>query len=201
MEDRKYSASGGTYSFWFAEFKKMMTLLNQGNTFEQIKDRAIHENLFLATTEARAKKIYGVVSRRVKSLNGSFYVLFGESDISNQKFINLISVMKTDLLFFEFVYEVYREKLIIGSTELANSDFRIFFKDKQMQSEQVNQWTERTFENLIKYYKLLLREAGVVSEENEGIRQIRLPIIDESLEKCLLANEMKVYYDALMGVR
>ena len=45
--------------------------------------------------------------------------------------------MAHDTLFFDFVYEVVREKLILGVDELTDSDIRVFFKDKQTQSEKI----------------------------------------------------------------
>ena len=98
-------------------------------TVPEIKKMNVEENIFSAPTQARAIQILNTVSTRVKSLDHSFYTLFEQSDISNQKVIALIAVMHSDSLFFDFVYEVYREKLIIGVDELADSDFGIFFKD------------------------------------------------------------------------
>jgi hypothetical protein len=133
-------------------------------------------------------------------LDASFYRLFEQSDILNQKIIVLIAVMESDSLFFDFVYEVYREKLIIGVDELADSDFRIFFKDKQLQSENVSKWTDYTIKRLGNCYKTILMEAGVL-DRSTGSRKILKPILDKSLEDCLLINGMEIAIHALTGVR
>ena len=200
MKRKEYSAGTTKLSFWFSEFRKVIRLLNSGKTLLEIKRMNLEENIFSASTQATAIKIFNTVSTRVKSLNPSFYTLFEESDISNQKVIALIAVMQSDSLFFDFIYEVYREKLIIGMNELADSDFGVFFKDKQIQSEKVAKWQDYTLQRLGSCYKTMLMEAGLI-DKKVGTRNILKPIIDRALEDCLKKNGMEVILHALTGVR
>lgn len=199
MKRKEYSAGTTKLSFWFSECRKVIGLLNSGKTLLEIKKMNLEENIFSASTQARAILIFNTVATRVKSLDQSFYTLFEESDISNQKVIVLIAVMQSDSLFFDFVYEVYREKLIIGTNELADSDLRIFFKDKQIQSEKVAKWKDYTLKRLGGCYKTMLMEAGLI-DRTTGKRKILKPIIDRSLEDCLKINGMEVTLHALTGV-
>lgn len=199
MKRKKYSAGTIKLSFWFSEFRKVIGLLNSGKTLLEIKKMNLEENIFSASTQARAILTFNTVSTRVKSLDQSFYTLFEKSDISNQKVIVLIAVMQSDSLFFDFVYEVYREKLIIGINELADSDLRIFFKNKQIQSEKVAKWKDYTLKRLGSCYKTMLMEAGLI-DRRTGKRKILKPIIDRSLEDCLKINGMEVTLHALTGV-
>lgn len=200
MERKEYSAGMVKLSFWFSEFRKVIQLLNSGKTLSDIKKINLEENIFSAPTRARATQIFNTVSTRVKGLDQSFYTLFEQSDISNQKVIALIAVMQSDSLFFDFVYEVYREKLIIGVDELADSDLSIFFKDKQLQSDKVAKWKDYTLKRLGSCYKTMLMEAGV-TDRAKGSWKIFKPILDKSLEDCLKANGMEVTLHALTGVR
>lgn len=200
MARKEYSAGMVKLSFWFSEFRKVIGLLKRGKTLTEIKALNIEENIFLAPTQARAIQIFNTVSRRIKSLDSSFLQLFENSDLSTQKLIALIAIMQTDSLFFDFVYEVYREKLLIGGDELTDSDIRIFFKDKQLQSEKVAQWTDYTIKRLGSCYKTMLREAGLI-ERASGNRKILPPILDKALEQCLRNNGMELVINALMGVR
>ena len=200
MKRKEYSAGMVKLSFWFAEFRKVIQLLNSGKTLLKIKKMNVEENIFSAPTQARAIRIFNTISTRVKSLDQSFYTLFERSDISNQKVIALIAVMQSDSLFFDFIYEVYREKLIIGMNELADSDFGVFFKDKQIQSEKVAKWQDYTLQRLGSCYKTMLMEAGLI-DKKVGTRNILKPIIDRALEDCLKKNGMEVILHALTGVR
>ncbi len=197
---KEYSAGMVKLSFWFSEFRKVILLLNSGKTMEEIKKLNTEQNIFSAPTAARAITVFNTVSNRVKSLDGSFYKLFEESDIAAQKIIALIALMNVDSLFFDFVYEVYREKLIIGVNRLADSDIRIFFRDKQLQSEKVAKWTDYTLARLGACYKTLLMEAGI-TDHASGDRELLKPVLDKRLEDCLKANGMGVYINALTGVK
>jgi len=187
-------------SFWFSEFRKVVDLLNSGKTLTEVKALNIEENIFSAPTQARATQIFNTVSSRVKALDPSFYKLFENSDLSTQKLIALIAIMQTDSLFFDFVYEVYREKLLMGSDELADSDIRIFFKDKQLQSEKVAKWTDYTLKRLGTCYKTMLMEAGL-TDRSSGNGKILKPILDKPLEVRLKSNGMDLVIHALTGVR
>jgi hypothetical protein len=200
MERKEYSAGMVKLSFWFSEFRKVVGLLNGGKTLNEIKALNTKENIFAAPTQARAIQIFNTVSSRVRGLDQLFYQLFENSDLSTQKLIVFIAIMQTDSLFFDFVYEVYREKLIIGSNVLADSDIRVFFKDKQLQSEKVAKWTDPTLKNLGSCYKTILAEAGI-ADHASGNRNILKPILDRSLEECLKSNGMKLIINALLGVR
>ena len=200
MKRKEYSAGMVKLSFWFAEFRKVIELLSSGKTLPEIKQMNVQENIFSAPTQARAIQIFNTVSTRVKGLDSSFYAVFAKSDISTQKFIALIAVMQTDSLFFDFVYEVYREKLILGIDELADSDVGIFFKNKQLQSEKVAKWTDYTLKRLGTCYKTMLMEAGLI-DQGTGTRKILKPILDKALEECLKVNGMETTLRALTGVR
>lgn len=200
MKRKEYSAGMTSTLFWFSEFRKVVVLIHEGRTMNDIKQLSYDENIFAAPSKNRATRILNTISIRLKALNPEFYQLFLNSDISTQKLINLISIMKTDSLFFDFIYEVYREKLIIGNGILSDSDIRIFLNNKQIQSEIVAGWQESTFRRLVICYKGLLMEAGL-TDRAAGDRRILRPLLDRSLEYCLKDNDMEIIINALTGVR
>jgi len=200
MERKKYSAGAVKHSFWFMEFRKEVKLLFEGKSFEEIKEMCREENIFAASTPQRALQIYNTVSARIKSLGNDFYLVFLNGDVSTQKLFNLTAIMANDTLFFDFVYEVIREKMIIGSNEYKPSDLSIFFKDKQLQSEKVAGWTDATFSRLEKNYRTFLFEAGVTNKGKE-VRKIFKPILEPNMERWLIDNDMKQIVKALLGVR
>lgn len=201
MEKREYSAGMVKFPYWFIEFKKMIYMLNEGMTFDEIKNKNIEDNIFSAASEDRAIMTYNTVSKRVNTLNEEYIKLFPELDVTNQKLVLLVAIMKSDILFFEFMYEVFREKLIMGLDELEESDFSIFFKNKQMQSERAAKWKDYTLKRLAGAYKTVLIESGLLENNVDGSRKIKKPILDFSLEELLKENNQGIYYNLLQGVR
>ena len=195
-----YSASAVKHAFWFMEFRKVVTLRNERKTWEEIKKASEEENLFGAPTPARAKQIWNTVSARTKALDDSFYPIFMNSDLASQKLYALVAVMANDTLFAEFVYEIIREKMIIGINEYSPSDIRLFFKHKQEQSEKAAGWTDQTLERLGHSYRNFLYEAGV-TDNGRGIRKILKPILDPEMESWLKEQHMDYYLKALKGER
>ena len=200
MHRKEYSAGAVKLSFWFAEFNKIVELLCDEINMEEIKLLAENENIFSAATSARSKQIFSTVSMRVSSLPDSIFEIYHKATIETKKIINLISIMITDTLFFDFMYEIYREKLILGDTVLADMDIRVFFHDKQRESEKVAKWTDDTLNRLQKSYKSWLSEAGLL-DHSIGDRKIIRPIIDLSLELLLENNNMIPILKVLSGAR
>lgn len=141
MYRREYSAGAVKFSFWLMKFKTVVKLLSEGMTVDEIREKNQTENIFGVPTTLRAGQIFSIVSARVKALDTSFYPIFIGSDLTTQKLFALAEAMAHDTLFFDFVYEVVREKLITGSNEFSDSDINIFFKNKQLQDEKVAKWT------------------------------------------------------------
>lgn len=200
MERKEYSAGAVKHSFWFMEFRNEVKLLSEGRSFEEIKELCRTENIFAASTPERATQIFNTVSARIKALGDTFYPVFLSGDVSTQKIFNLAAIMANDTLFFDFVYEVIREKMIIGSNEYKLSDLSIFFKDKQLQSKKVAGWTDATFARLGKNYKTFLFEAGM-TDKGKNVRKIFKPILESDMERWLVDNGMEQIVKALSGVR
>lgn len=200
MERREYSAGAVKHSFWFMEFRKVVQLLSEGKTLDEIKKLNQEENIFGAPTVMRATQIFNTVSARIKMLDESFYSVFVTSEVSTQKLFNLVATMAYDTLFGEFVYEVIREKMIIGNDEFADSDIRVFFKNKQLQDEKVAEWTDATLKRLGACYKTLLYEAGMTDKGKE-CRKILKPILDPVMANWLKDHNMEIMLKALTGVR
>lgn len=139
-----YSAGLMSQSFWFLEFKKAVKLRQDGLGYDEIKKKCIEENLFGAATENRVKRMAGYIVNRLKMMDDALVQLFMSSDLATQKLIDLITILRADRLFFEFVYEVYREKVILGIDCLEDADVNVFFTRKETQSDLIAGWKEST---------------------------------------------------------
>ena len=200
MPKTDYSAGMVSKPFWFIEFKKVMTLLDKGVNYDEIKRISQEENLFGVPKIYRAKEIYNTVSRRAKSLDRKTINLFCSTDLSSSKALALLAVMKTDRLFFEFMYEVYREKIILGNATLEESDINIYMKNKQSQSDKVASWEDCTIKKLVNSYFNFLSDSGFILREGK-VNKITPPILDNEVEQHLLELGMKNYLQAITGAR
>lgn len=196
----KYTAGLVSQSFWFIEFKKIINLIEIGKTEEEIKKICLEENLFGVAKEYRAKRIFGYIWKRVKQLDKAMMKLFLYSDIGTQKLINLICILKTDRLFFEFTYEVYREKAILGFEKIEVADISTFFNRKEVQNVDIFNWTEGTKKKLGRIYMNFMIDANLLKLENNE-KNITVPILDKSLKEYLETTDNNVLVKALTGER
>lgn len=195
----EYSAGLMSQSFWFVEFKKYLKLVNNGKSPDEIKQMVVDENLFGAPNEYRAKRYYGYISTRASHLDSKGLELFWNSDLQTQKLLNLICVLRGDRLFFEFLYEVYREKHILGAEYLEPADGRIFFKNKGIQSEVVENWKDTTRRKVQNCYYNFMTDCGLLTNF-EGKKSITPPLLDIALERYMMANGEENIVKAITGV-
>lgn len=131
ISELPYSAGLMSQSCWFIEFKKIVHLLAEGKTEKEIKAECLENNLLGAVKEYRAKRMYGYLINRARMLDDKLIALFMNGDLGTEKLINLIAILRGDRLFFEFLYEVYREKTIMGQQWIEDSDVNFFFVTKK----------------------------------------------------------------------
>lgn len=199
LNKNKYSADLVNKGFWFTEFKKTIELFNEGMSGKDIKIIQKVENVYLAPSADTGRRMASTLVKRVDALPEEIIKNFLSFDIGTQKMINLIAIMENNRLFFEFMYEVYREDKLIGKKELEDSSLRIFFKNKGQHNEKVASFTDATLKRLAGAYKTFLREAGFL-EMNGKVNRYQLSVMDQALEDILQNSEWQPYYKAIMGV-
>lgn len=199
--EEKYNAGLMSQSFWFVEFKKIVVLYKNGADYDEIKRQCIEENLFGAINPTREKRMCGYLLTRLRSMDDRLIDLFVNADVSTQKLINLITVMTTNRLFFEFVYEVYRNKLIVGDTSIDLKDGNIFFAQKETQNDDLASWKESTKKKLRSLFLNMLTEADLVrwADDKKQKRIVNRVFITMELENYLKATNMSMY-KAIAGV-
>ena len=111
----------------------------------------------------------------------------------------LYAIAKTDRLFFEFLNEVYKEKIVLKDFYIRDKDFSVFFQSKKEQSEKVASWSEYTFKKLKQVYIRILFESGLIGNQ-KGDREIVVPIIDSDVKEYLYEIGSKPYADAILGI-
>lgn len=164
MERKPYSAGAVKFSFWFMEFRKTVQLLSEGKSFADIKKLNEETNIYGAPTKLRAQQIYSTVTARIKTLDESFYPIFLSSDLATQKLFVLTAALLHDTLFFDFVYEVVREKMILGSDELTDADIRIFVYFYHKLKCCGNQWNKKGAKIFFKIKRQKITFAVIASE-------------------------------------
>ena len=198
MGKREYSAGIVSKGFWFLEFKKYLEFLKNGNNANDIRKMQEEKNIFSAPAKDYGKRIISEINKRIKVLPEEIKELFFKSDTGTQKVINLLSIMGTDKLFFEYVYNSYRNELLLGTKKYNPGIVMKFLKEKAEQNEEVAKFSEKTLKRMQGTYGNYLKEAGLLEEKNKEILYGKV-YLDYELEKLLMENNMEVYIKTLKG--
>lgn len=175
----KYFANLTGEPFLYYELKQVAKLTLAGLAPVEIRVKIKDENLFQSATNKSIDKLLSATLKRVGVLDETMLNLLVNSSLHTSKLVALIAIMKTNLLFLEFIEEIYLEKVRLGEQELEPKDFRIFFNYKAEQSLKVAGWQEYTLMKLSAVYSRILFEAGLINNTHQKI--LTPPNIEEEL--------------------
>ncbi len=196
----EYSAGSVSKLFWYIETKETVKLLKD-KSLDEVKNLVISDNLYQQKSEDRLNREFSVISKRIMSLPESLRYMISDADIMTSKLIVLISIMATDRLFFELMYEVFREKIRMEEETLKDSDLNMFFRSKQEQSDVCAKWTDSAIKKLKQTFQKYMLEAQLLknSESSKSEKIVIKPYIEQELRQGLMSNDMEKYLYALTG--
>lgn len=196
----EYSAGLTSKLFWLQEARKTASYIADGFSKSEIRAIAWEENIYRVRAEYRAYEVLNGTYRRVSLFLMDLLKVFLSCDIETAKVLNLISILMDSRLFFEFIHEMYDEKLRIGETEITDRDLNVFFANKAMQSEVVAGWTDTAVKKLKQCFCRMMYEAGLL-ESSAKPRIMRRIHIDYRTEELLKRNGLEAYLNVVKGVR
>ena len=186
---------------WFSETRTVIELLvMEGKSIEDIKELSDRENLFNAASPSRAKEIRQAIARRVSAVNEKYLRSFLQQNSSMQKILCMVMLMLTDRTFYEFMNNIYREKLIAGNIVLKDSDLFGFLHEVQTKDVKAAKWTDAGMRKIRTNYKQILKDAGLLTEELNDRMLIR-PILSPTVNVLLKEEGLESFRKIIVGER
>ena len=198
MQSQEYTATNTGRPFSFKAMIIGAKLNVDGYTDKEIREKSKNENIFQSRSEHQRIKTASTVNKRLNMLDEQLINKLINGDSTTIKQIIIYSIMKSDRFFFEFMDEVYKDKIILREFIIKDSDINIFIKRKQEQIPQIAQWTESTLKKLKAQYLNMLQEANFIKRINGAI-EIIPPVIDQFLYNHLLEIGDEAYLKAMIG--
>lgn len=195
---QKYTSILKSRPYFYLELKKGAQLKIQGISDDEIKNKAIEENIFNVNKEARKREIASTVINRINEMDEYILDKIVNGSLQTSKQLAIYGILKTDKLFYEFMKEVYKEKILLKDLILTDKDFNIFFRRKVEQSEQIAEWKDYTFYKLKQVYKRILVEAGFINNSEKDIK-----IVPQIMELDVVSHLKSIgelpYLEAILG--
>lgn len=192
-----YSASLVSCLFWYTETRNTVPLLQEGKTVQQIREIAVQQTLYQVRAEDREKRIAGVICKRLAPLTPELLKALASSDSQTGKLVNLVAVIKSDQLFYEFMHDVFMHSVIIGEKNLPVKEITVFFDNKIAQSAEVAAFSASAVAKLKQTYVKFLIEAGIVNNASE--KTLNVPFVDHKLEQLFRAAKLLPYVSVITG--
>jgi hypothetical protein len=167
METAKITSQLKKVPFFYNKSKMIVKWILDGEDKHQIYHKCISENKIQVKSLERRREITNHLYQRLLQLDQVLLRYFLDLDIITAKFILLYAVAKHDVLFAEFLSEVYRDSLLSEKKYISMDDFDVFFASKKETHLYVNRWSEKTIELLSKAYRKMLVDSAL------GIRKIK----------------------------
>lgn len=196
MTDKVYSTSLTGAGFRLYEFKVTVSLIEEGLTDDEIRRKVFEEDLFQQKASSTTRS-FPYILKRARALDNPLrkYVLEESNQMAKQ--INFYAIMKTDLLFYEFMDEVIKNKLQNNDLIYERKDINIFFNEKSDENEKLANWSESTLKRLKSSYNRLLLEMGyLIKLSSSDLIPVQM---DDLLREYLIKIGGKEYVEAMEG--
>ena len=199
MNRKPYSSAIKKTPFKYPIAKKIAKLMLDGLDRDEIYHRCFDENYIELESLERRREVTNVIYNRLCSLDNFLLDHFYNADVATSKFILVYAIAKTDSLFFDFLFEKYREALMSENRKyLSIDDFDNFFESKKQTDLIVAKWGNFTLECLTKGYRNIMVDSGFGRRERKNILVSRVmihPAVEEHIE--LIGD--KDYLKAMLG--
>mgnify|MGYP002795206439 FL=1 len=112
MNKKEYSSSLKKTPYKYLIAKKIAKLMLNNMDRAEVYKECYNNNYIEIDSPERRREIINIIYERLLSLDSFLLRQFYEGDLVTSKFILVYAISKSDRLFFEFLFEVYREDLI-----------------------------------------------------------------------------------------
>lgn len=198
MNKKPYSSSIKKTPFQYIVSKKIAKLMLDGFDRNEVYKKCFNENYIEIESLQRRREITNVVFERLLQLDNFLLKEFVCGDIASSKFILVYAIAKNDSLFFDFMFEVYRDALLGDKKYISIDDFDNFFESKKQSDAIVSKWGHFTIEQLGKGYRNILKESGLGHRIKKNIF-VDKAMINPSIQEHIELIDDREYIQALLG--
>jgi len=199
MIDNKYTSTIKKTPYKYFIAKKIAKLINNKLDRNEVYHECFDNNLVEIDSPQRRREVTNVIYDRLVLLDKYLLSEFINADVVTSKFILVYATAKNDQLFFEFLFEVYREALLNQKKYISLDDFDLFFESKKEISKKVNRWSHHTIDQLAKGYRNILVDSGLGYRERRNIVVNNVMVHPDVIKHIKMVKD-EVYLKAILGV-
>ena len=187
--------------FWFFETKQaIQEIVDHNIDFSEIDQLSKNENFFSAVSSSRARETTNGVIRRLKVADEAFFTFFMKQPIELQKLLVLVLMMVDNRTIFEFMNDVFKEKLLFDDMTITDGEVIGFIHSIQEKDVKAAEWSDSSVKKLRSSLKGYLRESSLAVTEGRNLK-IMKPILSQAFIDFLAQENLEVITKVFMGER
>jgi len=198
LNKKIYSAAIKKTPYKYSTSKKIGKLILDGLDRNEVYQKCFVENYIDFESEDRRREVTNLIYGRLINLDAFLLKQFIDGDVETSKFILVYAIAKYDALFFDFMFEVYREALLGNRSYISLDDFDNFFTAKKETDLIVADWSDYTIAQLAKGYRNILVDSGLGVRDKRNIRVVSIIVHPSVLEHIKIIGDAE-YLKALLG--
>lgn len=198
MNKKPYSSSIKKTPFKYIYAKRVAKLMLEGLDRNEVFKKCFDENYIEIDSLQRRGEVTRVLYDRLLEFDDVLLEQFCNGDVNTSKFLLVYAIAKNDSLFFDFMFEVYRDALLSEKRYISIDDFEDFFESKKESDPIVSKWGHFTIEQLSKGYRNILVDSGLGHRVKRNI-YVDKAMIHPFVEEHIQLIHDKEYLQALLG--
>ncbi len=161
-----YTAALTGGGFLLEETFILLPLLQSEDSDSLLKDEATNNRLLHINSETSRKRIIAEIVRRYKTMSTPFWSDYKEMDENDRRAANLLVILKTYKILFDFHISVTMKRWHSISKSVSLDDIMMEFNEISARDEFVDSWTEATKKKAASAYLSILRKANMMDNRN-----------------------------------
>jgi hypothetical protein len=181
-ENNRYKLSFTATALGLTESIKVAEIYSGCHDWEMTKDIIKKENTFQSRTLTRNTRVTWEIIKRLSLLTEDQLELLLEGSLEEQRLLLWFAICNYYTIIREFAIEVLHEKFLGMDMHLDEEDYQAFYLRKSDWHPELDEITESTQYKLRWVLFKMMREAGILSEENTIIRVIPSARLSQALQ-------------------
>lgn len=170
MKTQKYKLSFTAASLSINESVNIAEVYLKCRDWNLAKQIIKDKNVLQSRTNSRTVRVARELIQRLKLLTHSQIELLVEGNPEEQKYLLWFAICKTYGFIQEFAIEVLHEKFLSRSLKITDLDYDSFYNRKENWNDKLDKITTLTRKKIRQVVFLMMREAGLLTEDNTILR-------------------------------
>lgn len=181
MAHQNYSMSFTTAPLLRQESLILAELYDQLGDWEKVREIVVSENRLQLRTVNSARRMTSELISRLKLLSAAEQLLLRDGSPQEQGYLLWLAVCRRYRFVYDFAVETVREKFLRLDLALEPADYDIYFEGKAEWHPEVERVATATRNKGRQYVLRMLREADLLSENDQIIPALLTPALIEAI--------------------